>query len=84
MRKIIALSSLLVLGALGFGCAPEPTANNAQRANANAVVNSVQTAANQVQNAANALANQAVNAVNSAVANANANANANKSNTANK
>ena len=69
MKKIIALSSLLALVALGMACAPEPSVNNAQKANANAVVNSVQTAANQVQNAANALANQAVNAVNSAVAN---------------
>ena len=92
MKKIIALSALLALGALGMACG-DATSNNAAAngnrnvanalANANAAtanaVNQIQSAANQVNAAAsqvNAAASNAVNSVNRPAA-TNANANTN-------
>ena len=73
MRKIIALSALLALGALGMACGDSAPANNASNANANrtntvanamnAAANAANTAANTIANAANAVANAANSAV---------------------
>lgn len=59
MKKIIALSTLLALSALGMACGPEANTNTAAN---KAVANAM--------NAANAAVANAVNAVNAAVANA--------------
>ena len=70
MKKVIALSAVLVMGALGMACgdAATNTANtNKAVANAmnsvanaaNAAANGAQTAANQMANTANAMANAA-------------------------
>ena len=89
MKKVIALSAVLVMGALGMACgdaASNNTANaNKTVANAmNSAANAANTAANAMANAANAMANTAnsmANAANSAMKPANtapaANANAN-------
>ena len=91
MKKIIALSALLVMGALGMACG-DGGANNAA-ANANKMVanalntaanisanaaNQMQTAANTVANAANAATNAMKPAANAPSANAVNAANANK------
>ena len=75
MKKVIALSAVLVLGALGMACG-QPASN----ANANANVNRANVA-NAITNAANAAANAAQTAVNTAQNAVNAAANAVKSNT---
>ncbi len=92
MRKIIALSSLLALGALGMACGDAANTNTASNANANRTANNamatannamqtannaVANAANQVANATNAASNAVSNAVRPATTNTNANANAN-------
>jgi len=77
MKKVIALSAVLVLGALGMACG-QPASNANANANkaianaANAIANAANAAANQAQTAANAVSN----AVNAAKANANVNVNA--------
>jgi hypothetical protein len=84
MKKVIVLSTVLGLGALGMACgdaAPANNAANANKTNTNAVVTNTNTAANTsvsnaAANAANTVANAAANAAN-AVANA-ANTAANK------
>ena len=89
MKKIIALSTLLALGALGMACGDGGANNAANTANktvANALnqanaatanaVNQIQTAANQVSNAASQV-NAAASNVNKATAPANSNANSN-------
>lgn len=86
MKKIIALSTLLALGALGMACgdgAANNAANtnknvNAALTNANAAIanaaNQMQTAANQVSNAASQVNSAASNmAANKPMANANVN-----------
>src|SRR5687768_3471131 len=89
MKKIIALSSLLALIALGMACGGAATNNttnvnrnvNAALSNANAALtnaaNQVNAAANQVANAASQV-NAATTNVNRPMANANANKPANK------
>ena len=70
MKKIIALSAVLVMGALGMACG-ESAANNANAkvANAmNAAANAANTAANAAANAANQAAT-AANTVSNAVSN---------------
>ena len=74
MKKIIALSAVLVMGALGMACgdsAANNTANtNKMVANAmNAANSSMANAANQMANAMNSASN-AMNAANSAMSNA--------------
>jgi flavin-dependent dehydrogenase len=64
MKKVIALSTLLALSALGMACgdagANNAAANNKGVANAmNAAANAANTAANTVANAANTVANAA-------------------------
>jgi hypothetical protein len=63
MRKIIALSSLLALGALGMACGDAAPANNATN---KPVVANAMNAANSAMNAANTAMNSAGNAMNSA------------------
>ena len=78
MRKIIALSSLLALGALGMACGDAAPANNAANKPANTMANAANTAANTMANAANTAANTVANAANKMATNAPAsNANAN-------
>lgn len=92
MKKVIALSAVLVMGALGMACGDAAPANNTANktvANAmNSVANAANVAANAMANAANAMANQANAMANSAnamankpastMANSNANANVKK------
>ena len=86
MKKIIALSTLLALGALGMACGDGAANNantnknvNAALSNANAAIanaaNQMQQAANQVSNAASQVNSAASNAMANKPANANANAN---------
>ena len=90
MKKVIALSAVLVMGALGMACGDAGTNNSAANAN-KAIANALTTAnaaaanaANQIQTATNQIAN-AVNAVNTTTSNKPADdkmaSNANKGNT---
>ena len=85
MKKIIGLSAILVMGALGLACG-DTAGNNANKANANANANRVPPIANNtsVGNAANTVSNTVGNAVNT-IANAvkPSNANTNKAANAN-
>jgi hypothetical protein len=71
MKKIIALSSLLVLGAIGMACG-DGGANNAMTSANKMTANAMNTAANMMANAASQV-NSAANQVSSA-SNAMANA----------
>lgn len=90
MKKVIVLSTVLGLGALGMACgdaAPANNAANANRTNTNVTVTNAN-AANAAANAANTVANAAANAANAVANAANSAANAAKpanttSNTAN-
>ena len=88
MKKIIALSTLLALGALGMACGDSATNNAVANANKNVAnalntanaatanaVNQIQTAANQVSNAASQVNAAASNAMANKPANTNAAAN---------
>ena len=71
MKKVIALSSVLALGALGMACGETAPANNANAnkpANTNAA-NTVANAANTVSNAANTVANKPANTAANTTAN---------------
>lgn len=85
MKKIIVLSAILVVGALGLACG-DTAGNNANKTNANANANRVPPIANNtsVGNAANTVSNTVGNAVNT-IANAvkPANTNTNKAANAN-
>jgi len=74
MKKIIALSAVLVMGALGMACGEAATnANaNANKTVANAL-NAAANAANAVSNAANTVSNAMKPATNAPATNANAN-----------
>lgn len=76
MKKVIALSAVLVMGALGMACGDAATnnANNTNRTVSNAM-NSVANAANAAANAAQAAANSMANVANSVSNSANAMAN---------
>ena len=67
MKKVIALSAVLVMGALGMACG-EAASNNAANKASNAMAN----AANAMANAANAAANSMANAANAMANTANA------------
>jgi hypothetical protein len=71
MKKVIALSAVLVMGALGMACG-DSAANNANATANKAVANAMNSAANAMANAAN----QAATAANSAATAANSAANA--------
>jgi hypothetical protein len=71
MKKVIALSAVLTLGALGMACGDAATNNTAANAN-KAVANAMNTAANVMANAANQAATAANTAANAANAAANA------------
>lgn len=73
MKKIIALSAVLVIGALGMACGDTATNNTAANAN-KAVANAMNTAANAMAN----VANQVQTAANTATTAANTAANAMK------
>src|SRR4051812_15210727 len=76
MKKVIALSAVLVLGALGMACG-DSGANNSAKTN-KMVANAMNAANSAMANASNQLANanaqvsNAMNAINSSMANANA------------
>ncbi len=77
MKKVIALSAVLVMGALGMACG-DAASNNTANAN-KAAVNAMNSAANAANSAANAMANAANAMANTANSMANAaNAMANK------
>ena len=83
MRKIIALSSLLVLGALGMACGDAAPANNAATNANKTIANVANTAVNTIANVANTAANTMANVANTAANAANkmaapSNANATK------
>lgn len=60
MKKVIVLSTVLGLGALGMACGEAPANNAAPAKPANtAVMNAVNSAANQAQVAANTMSNAA-------------------------
>ena len=72
MKKVIALSTLLALSALGMACGGDTATNNAA-ANANkAVANAMNAAANAMNTAANTMANAANSVANAANAATNA------------
>ena len=81
MKKVIALSAVLVMGALGMACGDAATnsaANKAANA-ANTVANAANAAANTMANVSNAMANTAnamANTANAMASNANKAANA--------
>lgn len=76
MRKILALSSLLALGALGMACGDAAPANNTANKAANTAANTMANAANAMANAANTAANTMANAANTMANAANSMANA--------
>jgi len=86
MKKLIALSAVLVMGALGMACGDAPANNANANANRNTMTaanqalntaaNAVNAAANAVSNAASAVANAASN-MNTKPANSNMNTNSN-------
>ncbi len=81
MKKVIALSAVLVMGALGMACgdAASNANGNANKSAMNAMnsaVNAANSAANAMANAANAMANTANSMANAANAMANKPANA--------
>ena len=89
MKKIIALSTLLVLGALGVACGGGDNTNNANRSNANHNANNGPYSNGplnntSVGNAANTATNVGVNAVkkvdNAVTGNSKANANTHANN----
>ncbi len=80
MKKVIALSAVLVMGALGMACGDSGAGNAAANAN-KAVANAMNTANAAMANAGNAV-NSAMNTANSAMANV-ANAVKSATNTAN-
>ncbi|MEO6051956.1 MAG: hypothetical protein ABIP78_11575 [Pyrinomonadaceae bacterium] len=65
MKKLIALSAVLFMGALGMACG-DTASNNANKSNANTNANSVPPVANNtsVGNAMNTVSNTVGNAVN--------------------
>ncbi len=86
MKKVIALSAVLVMGALGMACGDTAANNTANKTVANAmnsVANAANSAANAMANAANAMANTANSMANSANAMANKPANTAPANNAN-
>ena len=74
MKKVIALSAVLTMGALGMACGDAAPANNAAN-KANAAANTMANAANAMSSAANTMANAANAAANTAGAAANTVAN---------
>ncbi|MBK9216340.1 MAG: hypothetical protein IPM59_12260 [Chloracidobacterium sp.] len=69
MKKVIALSAVLVMGALGMACGEAANTNTAvnKAANAaNAAANAMNAAANTMANAANTMANAANKAADAA------------------
>ncbi|MBV6497309.1 MAG: hypothetical protein JFAIHJKO_02456 [Pyrinomonadaceae bacterium] len=81
MKKVIALSAVLALGALGMACGEAATNTAANKAVANAMNTAnaaMANAANAMANAANAMANAANHAANAAGTAANSVANAAK------
>ena len=88
MKKIIALSTLLVLSALGMACGPDTSNANANANKAavnamNAAANAANSAANAMANAANSMASSANSMANAANSMANKAANAPMANAAN-